>query len=193
MKPHLVNSSPFRIVLILVALFTSASVFPALPSPEHPPSPRGPVYSNGTWQLSGITTDQVQTKRLFDDYVDLVQVRSGQRALWAAVGIRNPDNSYESWVEGLATRDDLQAAFALPRRVSLQISGTPRSVDFAGCYSKSSGRCHLTRLIEALQPGLMLDGDTTFTHGLSNIFVRTGKFPTHYRNGVLTWGIHLED
>ena len=189
----------FRVVSVLaLALLTTAASLPAKPAPETKSRPlpivtnNKPYYHSDAWHLDATTMGGITMKHLFSESVDLIEISYGKNKLWAVIGITNPDGSYETWVEGSLSNHELKQEFSKPRRVVLSVPGTPESVDPAWCQAASNGRCHLTRIVEALQPGLLLDGDKDFTYGLSNVFVRTGIFPSHYQNGVLTWTIELD-
>ncbi len=188
----------WAISMLALALLTTAASLPAKPAPETTSQSlpiitnNQPYYHSDAWHLDATTVGSISTKHLFSESVDLIEISYGKNKLWAAVGITNPDGSYETWVEGSLNPHELRNEFSKPRRIVLRVPGTPESVDQSWCQAALSGRCHLTRIVEALQPGLLLDGDKDFTYGLSNVFVRTGIFPSRYQNGVLTWTIELD-
>jgi len=155
-----------------------------------PPSAwNGPVFLQDHWELTGIVEHGVQTHRLFEQELDLVEVRYGQGSLWALIGIARPDGGYESLVQGLASRQKVEVAFQQPRYLTLSISGTSKAVDHAVCAQNRSARCQVTALVEGSRPPLLLDPEEEPTGDLSNVFIQSGVFPPHYQYGFLTWDI----
>jgi len=146
-----------------------------------------PVYADGFWRLSGIAEEMIQ-REMFGVKVDLLRVRYRQGELWAAAGAQRSDGLYESFVDGVSSRDQVCDAFVYPRWVTLRVSGAPGQAGTADCPDQSSPRCHITRLAERATP-LLLAGDSEYTDSASTIFVRTGVFPGHYLYGFLTWDI----
>lgn len=158
--------------------------------PDLTPNPwNGPVFAENHWELTGIVEHGVQTHRLFEQELDLVEVRYGHGSLWALVGISESDGGYESLVQGLASRQEVEAAFRQPRYLTLSIPGSPKAVNHAVCVGKQSARCQVTALVEGSRPPLLLDPEEEPTGDLSNVFTQSGVFPPHYQYGFLTWDI----
>jgi len=158
--------------------------------PELPPNPwDGPAYVEGQWRLTGIVEHRLQTQRLFEQELDLVELRFGGGSLWALAGVAGKDGQYESLVDGANSREEVQEVFSQPRYVTLGILGTPKAVDHAPCVEKRSARCQVTALVEGSRPPIILDPDEEPTGDLSNVFIHTGVFPPHYLYGFLTWDI----
>ena len=155
-----------------------------------PPSAwNGPVFVQDHWELTGIVEHGVQTHRLFEQELDLVEVRYGQGSLWALIGIARPDGGYESLVQGIASRKEVEAAFRQARYLTLSIPGTPKAVNHAACAGNQSARRQVTALVEGSRPPLLLDPEEEPTGDLSNVFIQSGVFPPHYQYGFLTWDI----
>jgi len=155
-----------------------------------PPSAwNGPVLVQDHWELTGIVEHGVQSHRLFEQELDLVEVRYGDGSLWALVGIAKPDGGYESLVRGITSRQEVKAAFRQPRYLTLSIPGSRKAIDHAACAGNQSARCQVTGLVEGSRPPLLLDPEEEPTGDLSNVFIQSGVFPPHYRYGFLTWDI----
>lgn len=158
--------------------------------PDLPPSPwNGPVFAKDHWELTGVVAHRVQTHRLFEQELDLVEVRFGQGSLWALVGITGQGGIYESLVTGSNDRQGVLEAFRQPRYVTLRIPGTLKAVDHSACFGDPSARCQITALVEGSRPPILLDVDEEPTGDLSNVFIHSGVFPPHYQYGFLTWDI----
>jgi len=171
---------------VLVYLALNALADP----PELPPDPwDGPAFVEGQWRLTGIVEHRLQTQRLFEQELDLVELRFGGGSLWALAGVAGKDGQYESLVDGANSREEVQEVFSQPRYVTLGILGTPKAVDHAPCVEKRSARCQVTALVEGSRPPIILDPDEEPTGDLSNVFIHTGVFPPHYLYGFLTWDI----
>lgn len=149
----------------------------------------GPLFRQDHWELTGIIEHGVQTHRLFEQELDLVEVRYGQGSLWALVGIASPDDGYESLVQGILSRQEISEAFRQPSYITLTMPGTPKAIDHTACNGNHSARCQVTALVEGSRPPLLLDPDEEPTGDLSNVFIHSGVFPPHYRYGFLTWDI----
>ncbi len=170
----------------LALLCLSALADPA----DLPPSSwNGPLFVQDHWELTGIVEHGVQTHRLFEQELDLVEVRYGHSSLWALVGIAKPDGGYESLVRGITSQQEVEAAFRQPRYITLSIPGTLKAVDDAACAHKQSARCQVTALVEGSRPPLLLDPDEEPTGDLSNVFIQSGVITPHYQYGFLTWDI----
>ncbi len=170
----------------LALLGLSAFADPA----DLPPSAwNGPVFVQDHWELTGIVEHGVQTHRLFEQELDLVEVRYRHGSLWALVGIAGPDGTYESVVQGFSSRQEVKTAFRQPRYITLAIPGTPKAVDHSDCIGSQSARCQITALVEGSRPPLLLDPEDEPTGDLSNVFIQSGVFPPHYQYGFLTWNI----
>ncbi len=152
----------------------------------------GPVFREDHWELTGIVEHRIQTHRLFEQELDLVEVRFGRGSLWALAGLTGEDGKYESLVTGAASREAVEAAFRQPRYVTLSIPGTQKAVAHALCAGKRSARCQITSLVEGSRPPILLDIDEEPTGDLSNVFIHSGVFPAHYQYGFLTWDIQPE-
>lgn len=171
---------------VLVYLTLNALTDP----PELPPNPwDGPAFVEGHWRLTGIVEHRIQTQRLFERELDLVELRYGGGSLWALAGVAGKDGQYESLVDGANSRKEVQEAFSQPRYVTLSILGTPKAVDHAPCVENRSARCQVTALVEGSRPPIVLDPDEEPTGDLSNVFIHTRVFPPHYLYGFLTWDI----
>jgi hypothetical protein len=157
---------------------------------ELPPSAwNGPVFVENHWELTGIVDHGVQTHRLFEQELDLVELRYGRGSLWALVGIARPGSEYESLVGGATSRQEVKEAFRQPRYITLSISGTRKAVDHTACVHSRSARCQVTALVEGSRPPVLLDPVEEPTGDLSNVFIHSGAFPPHYQYGFLTWDI----
>lgn len=175
---------------VLALLAVSALAEPV----EGPPSSwNGPVFGDGHWELTGIVEQGVQRRTVFEEQLDLVEVRYGRGTLWALVGIQPGDGAYESLVPGIANRDMLQEAFQQPRYITLRIPGTRQAVTHSACQNplseQESARCRITRLVEGGRLPVLLDTFEEPTGDLSNVFIHTGLFVPHYRYGFLTWDV----
>jgi len=170
---------------VLVYLTLNALADP----PELLPNPwDGPAFVEDHWELTGIVEHHIQTQRLFERDLDLVEMRFGGGSLWALAGVAGKDGQYESLVNGAASRKEVQEAFSQPRYVTLSIPGTLKAVEHA-CTRNQNLRCQVTALIEGSRPPIYLDPDEEPTGDLSNVFIQTGLFPPHYLYGFLTWDI----
>ncbi len=149
----------------------------------------GPVFVQDHWELTGIVQHGVQTQRLFEQELDLVEVRFGQGSLWALAGVKDRNGAYESLVKGTHSRQEIETAFRQPRYITLSIPGTLKAVDHRACVGKKSAICQITGLVEGSRPPLLLDPDEEPTGDLSNVFIHSGVFPPHYQYGFLTWEI----
>lgn len=186
----------FRAACWLAVLIPLALLgFAALSDPLElaPNSWNGPVYEQGTWQLTGIVEGGVQRRTLFMEDLDLVEVHYGQGRLWALAGIQGKDRQYESLVSGSLSRAEVEQAFALPRYVTFTIPGTLRAVQHLACQNSpsrtESNRCRITRLVEGSRPPVVLNPYDEPTGDLSNVFIQSGLFVPHYQYGFLTWDI----
>lgn len=150
----------------------------------------GPVFQDGQWQLEGITKGRLQRAHLFEQELDLVEIRYGGGSLWALVGVKDSKGSYEPLVEGMLTEEQVREGFSQPRYVTLTIPGTPKAVDHGDCSTNQSMRCMVVRLVEGSRPPIVLDPDEEPTGDLSNVFIHSGVFPAHYAYGFLTWAVH---
>ena len=102
-----------------------------------PPSTwNGPVFVKDHWELTGIVQHGIQTHRLFEQELDLVEVRFGQGSLWALAGVKDRNGAYESLVKGITSRQDIQTAFRQPRYITLSIPGTLKAVDHRACMGR---------------------------------------------------------
>lgn len=149
----------------------------------------GPVFREDHWELTGIVDHRIQTHRLFEQELDLVEVRFGRGSLWVLAGLTGENGIYESLVTGAASREAVQATFRQPRYITLTIPGTQKAVDYAACLESQSARCQVTSLVEGSRPPILLDPDEEPTGDLSNVFIHSGVFPPHYQYGFLTWDI----
>lgn len=162
---------------------------------ELPPSSwNGPIFIKDHWELTGIVQHGVQSRRLFEEELDLVEVRFGGGSLWALAGVHGEDGAYESLIRGVFSREDVRNIFLQPRYVTLTIPGTPKAVDHSECVKdpiirSSSARCRIRGLVEGSRSVMLLDLDEEPTGDLSNVFIHTGVFPAHYLYGFLTWDI----
>ncbi len=170
--------------LVLVSLSVLAD------PPDVPPNAwNGPVFREGHWEVTGIVNRRFQTHRLFEQELDLVEVRYGRGSLWALVGVIEDAGGYESLVSGATSRQEVAAAFTQPRYVTLRIPGTQKAVDHSLCFGNQSARCRIRALVEGSRPPVLLDPAIEPTGDLSNVFIHTGLFPPHYQYGFLTWDI----
>jgi hypothetical protein len=149
----------------------------------------GPVFVQDHWELTGIVEHGVQTHHLFEQELDLVEVRYGHGSLWARVGIVGKEGMYESLMSRTTNRQDVAAAFQQPRYITLSIPGSLKAVDHTACAKNQSARCQVTALVEGSRPPLLLDPEEEPTGDLSNVFIQSGVFPPHYQYGFLTWDI----
>jgi len=178
-----------RWVLLFGALLL-ASLNALADPPDLPPSSwNGPVFREGHWELTGIVEHRIQTHRLFEQELDLVEVRYGRGSLWALVGVAGEADAYESLVSGATSRQEVAAALNQPRYVTLRILGTQKAVGHVLCMGSRSDRCQITALVEGSRPPIILDMDEEPTGDLSNVFIQTGLFPPHYQYGFLTWDV----
>ena len=144
-----------------------------------------PVYQDGRWRLEGITEPGVESQDSPWGRLDLVRVRYGRGAFWSVAGLTDEQGSFESWVEGVSSHEQLLEGFRKPRHVTLSIPGSRQGFVSADCSGHIPAACSM---LAALERGTLvadLAGASGGQASQSGILIQTGAFPERY----LAWEI----